>query len=235
MKRSGFTLIELLVVIAIISLLVSILLPSLNKAKEMARDLVCLTNLKSIGLQLHLHANDTDGKFPIVQGGDHNGDKDWGNDGVARSTPYLAGWVPSSSPVDVCGLGQLFLDMAESTDNGEADPSQWFCPQSNFFNEDGSDGAYPSWHHDVGGGRFVYYTAYHLLSGYTQEMRESVEGASDTALVIDGYWVDPNQRVHADRGANCLYIDGSAEWKDVEGLNKGGPLYWSLSYSYLDR
>ncbi|MBN1554343.1 MAG: prepilin-type N-terminal cleavage/methylation domain-containing protein [Phycisphaerae bacterium] len=59
--RNGFTLIELLVVIAIISLLVSILLPSLTKAKELAKSVVCSTNLKQLGATLHMYAADCDG------------------------------------------------------------------------------------------------------------------------------------------------------------------------------
>ena len=54
----GFTLIELLVVVAIIALLISILLPSLSRAKQQARQLVCLTNLKSIGDATRFYGND---------------------------------------------------------------------------------------------------------------------------------------------------------------------------------
>ena len=54
----GFTLIELLVVIAIVSLLVSILLPSLQRAKELAKETVCLTNLRGWALPLEMYQND---------------------------------------------------------------------------------------------------------------------------------------------------------------------------------
>ena len=62
----GFTLIELLVVIAIISLLVSILLPSLQKAKDLAKGVVCTTNLRSISIQLQFYSDDTEGQFPMA-------------------------------------------------------------------------------------------------------------------------------------------------------------------------
>lgn len=60
----GFTLIELLVVVAIIALLVSILLPSLNNAKEQARRVVCASGLRSIGLTVIMYASDWDDTPP---------------------------------------------------------------------------------------------------------------------------------------------------------------------------
>ena len=61
MKRRGFTLIELLVVIAIISLLVSILLPSLQRAQDLAKVVVCLNNQRQIGLAVLQYVNVWDG------------------------------------------------------------------------------------------------------------------------------------------------------------------------------
>jgi prepilin-type N-terminal cleavage/methylation domain-containing protein/prepilin-type processing-associated H-X9-DG protein len=60
-EHRAFTLIELLVVIAIIALLVSILLPSLNQAKELGRAVVCASNLKAMGLLSQYYQEDWSG------------------------------------------------------------------------------------------------------------------------------------------------------------------------------
>ncbi|MEP0844454.1 MAG: prepilin-type N-terminal cleavage/methylation domain-containing protein [Phycisphaerae bacterium] len=63
-QRRGFTLIEVLVVVAIIALLISILLPSLKRAKEVSRRTVCLSNLHQMGVGMVPYAQDHKGLLP---------------------------------------------------------------------------------------------------------------------------------------------------------------------------
>ncbi|HOF18208.1 MAG TPA: prepilin-type N-terminal cleavage/methylation domain-containing protein [Phycisphaerae bacterium] len=71
-RKNGFTLIELLVVIAILSLLVSLLLPSLSKAKELAKEVQCAVLLRNFGTANHLFAQDHEERFLPVRT-----DRDW--------------------------------------------------------------------------------------------------------------------------------------------------------------
>jgi prepilin-type N-terminal cleavage/methylation domain-containing protein len=64
MSRSGFTLIELLVVIAIIATLAAILFPVFAQAREKARQTVCLSNLRQIGMAMNLYLQDYDEHLP---------------------------------------------------------------------------------------------------------------------------------------------------------------------------
>jgi prepilin-type N-terminal cleavage/methylation domain-containing protein len=102
-QSRAFTLIELLVVIAIISLLVSILLPSLNRAKELARRVICASNLRGQGTAVLLYAGDHQDHLPPMHNGSYgnnqtrnhfargflDGNGDWWNYGMLWKEEYI--------------------------------------------------------------------------------------------------------------------------------------------------
>src|ERR1041385_4765860 len=97
-RQRGFTLIELLVVIAIIAILAAILFPVFAQARESARAISCLSNVKQCALGAHMYAQDYDERFPRM---DNNGSclygespcdsPDWGNLTLASKNPTIDG------------------------------------------------------------------------------------------------------------------------------------------------
>ena len=107
-KRTGFTLIELLVVISIIALLIAILMPALNKAREQAKGTQCMSNIRQMATAMALYAEDYDG---AIMGMEY-GEKYW----FRQIAPYLGDKSFRNNPGEEKGTkGVMQIGICPST------------------------------------------------------------------------------------------------------------------------
>lgn len=211
MKRKGFTLVELLVVISIIAVLLSILMPSLRKAKEQAKKVVCMSNLKQMGLGHLLYAEDWNG-WQIYVGGD---------DTVIPNTNWY---------------GQLFPKYIPSPKSFECSTSLSDSVDSRWVDRKVIDGP----HVNIGYG-YAYQNPTNGFQYLPDKLLDIVRPAEKILLAdsygnelflgmyayaVTGAGTLRTLSGRHNNGANVLHFDGHVGWYKKDYLNIGGGGYY---------
>jgi len=166
-KHFGFTLIELLVVVAIIALLISILLPSLQRARELSKRSVCASNLRSI-VQGMINYTATNKDFvPMHQGPEPD-------------YVYIRGSTNIQAPGNEWHLGELLMPQMgmtppprgannrfydEALQNNRQDGKIFYCPTTG--NASASDNTFPGWSNPSTYGSFMDYAQFWHFIGFS--------------------------------------------------------------------
>lgn len=209
--RHGFTLIELLVVIAIIAVLMGILIPALERAREQANLARCANNLHQIGTALIIYANDNHGDFPrttYVPGAPLS----YGT-GAAASDPWQAG---GPAPNDVtaavfmlvrAGLPTKVLTCPYTDVNVfEPDKAPDAVNRSNFTDYTKNLGySYANPYPDAPVVQAGYVLTNHLSPAFPifADLNPGTLAKKST----------DNSRNHEDEGQNVLFVDGHVDFK----------------------
>ena len=233
-KPTGFTLVELLVVISIIALLLSILMPSLGRAREQARSVVCGGQLKQLVLGINLYATDNDGIVPDYQ---------------AYST-----YEPFILFARLNNDKSTYLGALYSAGYGMDSPDIFYCPSAKGsvvhpriqFDDDPSDGVcwFEYWTPGHSGWWITYSSYYYLpsrmafgpftgTSGYPgwQDRigyRKLTKMRSGQAIISDTVGYCESYAHYTRKGFNVGYADGSVRfWKDRKRwYENAGYLAW---------